>query len=173
MSVHYIIDGYNVLKQLPDLEGRPLKNGRAGLIRYFEIYRPQGSIKNKVTIVFDGKSEVNLPAQQKLEKTNVEIIFSQDETADEKIKRMVSRLPNPKQVVVVTDDKELGQGVRLCGVKVVPVKEIARKKIHPPDEKTFKTKTTLSEEESEKLTRELGEIWLNHKRGTPQKNGNS
>jgi predicted RNA-binding protein with PIN domain len=160
MSVHYIIDGYNVLKQLPDLEGRPLKDGRDGLIRYFEIYRPQGSIKNKVTIVFDGKSEVNLPTQRKLKKTNIEIIFSQDETADNKIKKLVHRIPNPKQVIVVTDDRGLKETVKIYGVRVIPVKEIARKKFPKPDEKTIRAKTTLNIEEMEKITKELEEIWL-------------
>jgi len=166
MSVHYIVDGYNVLKQLPDLEGRPLKNGRWGLIRYFEIYRPQGSIKNKVTIVFDGKSEVNLPTQRILKKTNIEIIFSQDEIANEKIKKLVSRLPNPKQVIVVTDDRELKEAVKIYGVKVFSVKELAQKKFPQADEKIIKRKTTLSQEEAEKITKELEEIWLN-----PKKNG--
>jgi len=160
MSVHYIVDGYNVLKQLPDLEKRPLKNGRWGLIHYFEIYRPQGSIKNKVTIVFDGRSEVKLPSQRKLQKTNMEIIFSQDETADEKIKKLVSHMPNPKQVIVVTDDRELREAVKTYGVEVISVKELTQKKFPPSDEINIKAKTTLTEKEAEKITEELEQIWL-------------
>ncbi len=158
--LHYIIDGYNVLKQLPHLERRTLKDGRFGLIRYFEICRPQGSIKNKVTIVFDGKSEVNLPSQYELRKTNLEIVFSQDETADDKIKKLIRRIPNPKQVIVVTDDRELQQGVRMYGIKAIPVKEIVRKKSHQPDEKNVKIKATLNIEEMERITKELEEVWL-------------
>lgn len=160
MSVHFIIDGYNVLKQLPDLEKRPLKDGRWGLIHYFEIYRPQGSIKNKVTIVFDGKKDVLLPPERKLRKSNLEIIFSQDETADEKIEKLLKRVPNPKQVIVVTDDKELKRTVGTYGAKVVSVKEIARKKFPPSDKKTLKAKTTLTIEEMEKINKELEELWL-------------
>lgn len=160
MSVHYIVDGYNVLKQLPDLEGRPLKNGRWGLIHYFEIYRPQGSIKNKVTIVFDGKSEVGLPSERQLKKSNLDVVFSQDETADEKIKKLVCRIPNPKQVIVVTDDRELKEAVKMYGVKVISVKEISRKKFPQPDEKIIRAKTTLNIEEMEKITKELEKIWL-------------
>lgn len=163
MSVHYIIDGYNVLKQLPDLERRPLKEGRWGLIRYFEIYRPQGSSKNKVTLVFDGKSDVLLPPQRKLKKINMEIIFSQDETADDKIEKLVSQISNPKQVIVVTDDRELGEKVKIHGVKLLKVKEFAKEKFPKPDRLSLKAKTTLTIERAEKITKELEEFWLKSK----------
>ena len=56
MSLHYILDGYNILKQIPAFNDLSLEDGRRGLMRWIETQRPQGSVNNTVTVVFDGES---------------------------------------------------------------------------------------------------------------------
>ncbi len=54
MSLHYLLDGYNILKQIPAFRDLPLEDGRRGLLRWIDHSRPQGSVNNQVTVVFDG-----------------------------------------------------------------------------------------------------------------------
>ena len=72
MSLHYIVDGYNVIKQVTFLTGKKLRTGREGLVKFIEQYKPQGSKHNEVTIVFDGKADVTSPEM----KTQFKIVFS-------------------------------------------------------------------------------------------------
>ena len=103
MSLHYIIDGYNVIKQVRFLTGKRLRDGREGLVHFIERYRPQGSKRNEVTLVFDGKADVTSPDISK----TVRVIFSRNDTADDRIKKMVEASSSPKRFVVVSDDKQI------------------------------------------------------------------
>ncbi|MFH2137909.1 MAG: NYN domain-containing protein [Candidatus Omnitrophota bacterium] len=160
MSLHYIIDGYNVIKQVTFLTGKKLRDGRDGLVRFIEKYRPQGSAKNEVTIVFDGKAEISSPAIQ----SSVQVIFSKNETADDKIKRMVESAGNSRQMVIVSDDKEIMFYCRSLGANVKSVKEFldssfAAKNRLKPAEKIEKAE--LSSDIADKITEDLKKLWLN------------
>jgi len=119
MSVHYIIDGYNVVKQVTFLSGKKLRTGREGLVRFIEQYSPQGSKRNEVTIVFDGQSEVISPSM----KTDIRVIFSRNESADDVIKRMIEKASSPGQYIVVSDDKAIAFYCRSIGAKGLAVKD--------------------------------------------------
>jgi len=95
------VDGYNVIKQVSFLTGKKLRSGREGLVKFIERYRPQGSKRNSVTLVFDGQSDVSSPQL----KSSINVMFSKGESADEKIKRMVERSKNPKQIVVGIEEE--------------------------------------------------------------------
>lgn len=166
MSLHYIIDGYNVIKQVSHLADLKLKNGRNSFVRILQTYRPQGSLKNKVTIVFDGNKDVSTSSDRvKKSSSNIEIIFSENETADDKIKKMVRKVANPKILVVVTDDKDIQYSVRGCGAKIQTVKQFLKpiskkaKPITKPDYTIIKDKPSLSNEKAMKITKELQDIW--------------
>ena len=121
MSLHYLVDGYNIVKQAPGLADRPLEQGRAGLLRWIDAHRPQGSANNRVTVVFDGKSEhFSTPVD-----CGVKTVFSRDESADDCIKAMVEKSAAKSTVVVVSDDKGIALYVRSLGAKVMGVKEFA------------------------------------------------
>jgi len=81
-----------------------LEDRRRHLVRFIEQHAPQGSPNNRVTIVFDG----DLDIFGGMTSTTAKIIFSQGESADDKIKRIVSQAENVKNVVVVSDDMEMG-----------------------------------------------------------------
>ncbi len=56
MSIHYLLDGYNIIHQMPAaLDLTKLEDQRRHLIRFVEQHRPQGSANNRVTIIFDGE----------------------------------------------------------------------------------------------------------------------
>jgi len=48
----------------------------------------------------------------------VEVVFSKAESADDTIKRMVADAPRKKNMVVVTDDRDIQYAVRAHGAKV-------------------------------------------------------
>lgn len=158
MSVHYIIDGYNVIKQVPYLNEKKLKEARDNFISFLEIHRPQGSIRNEVTVVFDGKNQESSPTNIK----SIRVIFTNDETADDRIKMMVKRASNRKRIIVITDDKEIKFFVRNLGAKPVSVKKFLSKVKAKPFRLPSggKGKLELASEEAQNITKELQRIWI-------------
>ena len=58
MSLHYFLDGYNVVHQMAGAARLNLEEQRYQLVRLIERKAPQGSERNKVTVVFDGCLDV-------------------------------------------------------------------------------------------------------------------
>ncbi|MCK5580228.1 MAG: NYN domain-containing protein [Candidatus Omnitrophica bacterium] len=161
MAVSFIIDGYNVIKRIPELADRTLEDGRSSLIHFLEIHRPQGSLKNDVIVVFDGRSDVWGPQKASF----VKVFFTSDETADEKIKRMVDGHPNKKSVVVVTEDREIQYYVRASGAKVLGVYEFldkaGEKGFPAAGKKGFSQEhKNVSKNVEAKINAEMEKIWL-------------
>jgi predicted RNA-binding protein with PIN domain len=157
MSVHYIIDGYNVIKQVPYLTEKKLQEGRDNFIRFLETARPQGSVNNEVTVVFDGYSQVYSPQMT----SGVKVVFSYDETADDKIKKMVKTAFNRKRIVVVSDDKEIKFFIRKLGAQSSSVRKFLSKiKAKPFNIPSGgRDKLELMSEEAQKITMEMENIW--------------
>jgi predicted RNA-binding protein with PIN domain len=159
MSLHYIIDGYNVIKQVDFLTGKKLRTGREDLVRFIERYRPHGSIRNEVTVVFDGKPEISSPPMN----SPVRVVFSTNRSADDKIKFMVEHSRNSKLIVVVSDDKEIVFYCRSLGARVLSVKAFL-------DNSLLSKRKTVEEDEEEKseldssaaaaITEYLKKIWI-------------
>lgn len=158
MAVSYILDGYNITIQIPSLSLKNLKASREGLLRLIEYYRPQGSRKNEVTIVFDGKPGV-FGGWQKSQETKM--IFSENESADDKIRELVEHSRRKKEIIVVTDDKELAASIRILGAEVSSVKDFLAKakKDSQPETKDADEKRISKTLEFE-ITEELGKIWI-------------
>jgi len=163
MALHYILDGYNVIKQTSGLAEKKLETARAELVRILESERPQGSFSNKVTIVFDGKPDIFSPAIQSC----IRILFTCGGTADDEIKRIVGKMANKKNIRVVTNDRSLQYYVRALGAKILKVDDFLIK------EKGFscegrkgkkpsvpKNKQVLSKGIAAKINSELENIWL-------------
>jgi predicted RNA-binding protein with PIN domain len=86
MSVHFIIDGYNVLLRSGLFDQKCLKDARGAFMAYLGHRRPHGSMRNKLTVVFDGRLEFAGLAGG----GEVDVIFTAGASADELIKEMVS-----------------------------------------------------------------------------------
>lgn len=156
MSQHFIIDGYNLIKQTPLINKVNLEDSRAALIRLLSIYHPQGSNRNRVTIVFDGK-EGNVYSRQN---PFIEIIFTQDESADDKIKRMVEKSKNPKNIVVVTNDRDIQFFVRQHRAKVKTVEEFLIKGNGPLAAQGKVDDKIISPTVRGAINEEMKKIWL-------------
>ena len=106
MSIHIIIDGYNLIRQsssFSDLDRQDIQLGREALLDTLAAYR---RIKlHKITVIFDG---TNAPpfSQNENQIKGIKVKFSRKgELADSLIKRMVNR--EREKALVVSSDLDI------------------------------------------------------------------
>lgn len=168
MSLHYLLDGYNIIPQMPLSVEKKLEDQRQQLIQWIESRVPQGSLRNTVTIVFDGRSDVwaanGDQGRGSSVASSIRVVFSQGETADEKIIRTVEEAAHKKSVVVVTDDRSLQYSVRALGAKVSGVQTFlgqgASATVRRPESGKDISKTL-----EHKITSEFTRIWVEKQKG--------
>ncbi len=161
MSLQYIIDGYNVIRH-PEF---PLSRSKdpapcAVLLKQIKLRRLCGSPKNRIIIVLDGYA----PGEEGCARNDIaQIIFSGDETADERIKKILEKPGNPADIVVVSDDREIRFFARASGARVLGVEEFISPHRAPVNGKKEILKPELTNEQVSRINRELEERWLNKK----------
>lgn len=165
MSLHYLIDGYNLIKRNPQLAAKRLEDGRQALISYIEHNELQGSRRNEVTVVFDGKPGMyGHPAT-----SYVRVVFTEYETADDLIKFQVQETKNRKSLIIVTDDKQLLLYVRALGAGVLSGGDFLRIKTsvtrHPSalDKKKSGNTKAITSTFEHLVNQELEQMWLSKK----------
>lgn len=119
MSVHYLIDGYNATRAV-GLGGKSLEEERNALIRFLAQRRPQGSANNRVTVIFDSRENIFSPTERQ---SGIEIRFSRGRSADDAIVDFVEEAANPKEIVLVTNDRGLKQRIQGTGAKSIGISE--------------------------------------------------
>ena len=140
------------------------EKAREGLIKLIELRQPQGSFRNKITVVFDGKPGIwNV-------RSSVEVIFTYEKSADERIKDAVEQARNKKEIVVVTNDREIQYAVRSSGAKVLSVEDFGLK-LEQPAKKTAAGRGNDKEPREArkyiptvtefKINEEMKKVWLN------------
>jgi len=110
-----LVDGYNVIKNDPvlhALERHSLAVARDGLLT--RLMTRFDHETNDITVVFDGPAE-DLPVPRSQRRGGVTIIFSQGEPADRVIDRLASQASPRRQVVVISDDREVRRSVEQRG----------------------------------------------------------
>ncbi len=120
------IDGYNFIKQSPELrrlEQVELQKAREGLIEKLVQYK---RIKgHSITVVFDGWQEGKLSGHRERSR-GIEVIFSRHgEKADDVLKRMAAE--RREGILLVTSDREIAHFAEKKGAKVIPVSEFGEK----------------------------------------------
>jgi len=103
MSIHIIIDGYNLIRQSKKLSAFELQDfqlGREALVDWLAIYK---KIKaHRITVIFDGAGSPWF-SQQRDRHKGITIVYSCDgESADNLIKQM-ARQEGEKALVVSSD----------------------------------------------------------------------
>lgn len=158
MSLHFVIDGYNLIKQTSVLNKINLEDSREALIRFLKISRPQGN--NPVTVVFDG-IEGGFYCR---DISGIEVIFSSHQSADDKIKRMVERSPNPKNMVVVTNDREIRSFAQAHMAQIKKVEEFLAKldtmRARHVGVRPYDDNKALSPQKAGEITEEMKKLWL-------------
>jgi len=119
-KLYYILDGYNILKQVHHITGVKLTQGRESFIKFLI----KGFSKQKMTVVFDGFPRL----EEKLHKfSSIRIKFSRKKAADDIIREIVKGSEIKSQLVVITDDRELRESLRRFRVKGEKVNEFFKR----------------------------------------------
>ena len=126
MSIHIIIDGYNLIRQskkLSVLDLQDIQLGREALIDMLARYK---KIKaHRITAVFDG-TRSPLRSQQRDRQKGITIIFSHtDESADTVIKKIARR--EGQKALVVSSDLDIVRSVEAQGAAAISAQEFENK----------------------------------------------
>jgi predicted RNA-binding protein with PIN domain len=122
MSLHIIIDGYNLIRRskgLGRLDRQDIARGREALVGQLAAYR---RIKpHRITVVFDGLRAPDLsPPRDRV--LGITIVFSRGgESADAVITRMARQ--EGDRSMVVTSDLAVARAAEACGAAVVDSSE--------------------------------------------------
>ena len=113
MTLHIIVDGYNLIRQTPrlaEMDRRNLESGREALIRLLSGYRH--ARPHRITVVFDGADGPDFPGSRQT-RMGIHILFSSaGENADMVIKRLAAR--DREKALVVTSDRDVISGAEAC-----------------------------------------------------------
>jgi predicted RNA-binding protein with PIN domain len=126
MSIHIIIDGYNLIRQsksLSILDLQDIQLGRDTLVDMLAAYK---KIKpHRITVVFDGTT-APLLSQQRDRRKGISIIFShKGESADTVIKNL-ARKERPR-ALVVSSDQDIVQSATANGAATVSANDFENK----------------------------------------------
>lgn len=161
MSLHFIIDGYNVIHHpLYHTKAGASTDCRQGLLEFILRHRLTGSRANQLTIVFDGYPAG--PASLAEHPDNVQVIFSRQKTADERIDQLLERAQGLRSIVVVSDDRQVQWAARAAGAQTKSVEEFCVPRTRADAAATHEhspTKVTYTQMQA--INRELRQRWLN------------
>ncbi len=114
----YIIDGNNLIGKISSLNKVQKKDKQASREQLaFIVDRYFFKNKARATLHFDGYQ--NLP----IKVSKLKIIYSENLTADERIKDQIESTKNPKNLIVVTSDNNLKEFAKVCRSAVISSEE--------------------------------------------------
>jgi len=120
MSLQYIIDSYNIINHPQFRSGaKQTKSIQHSLHDFILFNKLTGSRKNTVVLVFDGYPAAN---SQIPEEEGFVWIYSHKIEADERIKKIIEQSKQPRNIIVVSDDRQVQLTARvlhahICGVE--------------------------------------------------------
>lgn len=133
----YIIDGNNVIgkdRMLKSFQQQEPQQSREKLAMLLDRYF--GKKKFKVFLHLDGF------AKDAIRTSKIKLIYSDNKTADEKIRTQIENSKNPKNIIVVTSDYSLAEFAKVCSCTVLKSEEFLKQ--------INKDKTGTSESEIQK-----------------------
>jgi len=163
MSLQFIIDGYNIIHHpiFTRSSNQKIKDQRIALLELIKREKLTGSFRNKITIVFDGYCNPEEFQGISSYDPRIKIIFSRKISADDRIKEMIEDSPNPKNIVVVSDDKEIRSLAKVSGAQSQAVEDFIQPPGQPRKPLEDLLKAELNFSQIHKINEELKKIWLN------------
>jgi len=126
MSIHIIIDGYNLIRQsntLSILDRQDIQQGREALVDMLSAYKKLKA--HRITVVFDG-TRAPLFSQQRDRQKGISIIFSHSgETADAVIKKMARK--ERQEALVVSSDQDIVRSAASSGAATISADDFENK----------------------------------------------
>jgi len=115
-----------------------------------------GSENNRAWVIFDGYPD---SALNNLSSEGLNILFSSDQSADEKIKKILENAGNTRNFVVVSDDKEIISFARLYRAKALSVEKFVTVKTLKPGARDM-GESKIGFSAMHKINEELRRLWL-------------
>ena len=118
MAIHIIIDGYNLIRQSPELAGldrQDLQLGREALVDILAAYKKLKP--HQITVVFDGIAAPSLYGSRNRVKGIAMRYSHGGESADDVIGRMARR--EKAKALVVSSDREVMAAAESAGATVM------------------------------------------------------
>ncbi|MCW8806227.1 MAG: NYN domain-containing protein [Ignavibacteriaceae bacterium] len=111
---NYIIDGNNLIGKIKTLNQIHKKNKKQSAEKLAFLIARFFHMKNvSVSLHFDGfQADI-------IRVTGINIFYSGDVTADEKIKNEIGKSKNPKNIILITSDSNLAEFGRVCSCQVI------------------------------------------------------
>lgn len=160
MNPHYIVDGYNLIHNIPRFHNfldSSLEHARNALIYFLRSYL--SSRKVKITIVFDG-DEVGYIEKPPNPSRWLKTIFSKPpEKADPIIKKLIQKTRNKKSLILVSADNELIRFSNQHGVQALSPEEFYQRASKHPNQAQVDQKfnSHISEAEVDEWLKLFGE----------------
>ncbi|MDD4910565.1 MAG: NYN domain-containing protein [Candidatus Omnitrophica bacterium] len=156
MPLHYILDGFNVAKRrgFPKVNSA-LEDHKTRLVDFIINNNVCGSKRNRVTVVFDGNAD---PAFQE-RRGGIEVVFSGSSSADDKIRQIAGAGGKPRDIIVVSDDRELRASMKALGVCVMGSSDFIMKG-QKKDISGRIPKAEIDSSQERRITEELRKVWL-------------
>lgn len=151
-----IVDGYNIIHTIPELENelnKDLMSARRALTEVLRRYQARERSIKKIYVIYDGKGSGEDIEDLGLIKN---IYTPRHSDADKEIVRLLKNASNPKRIAVLSRDNFVINHIRAMGA-VVLSPDAFTKKLHKT--KKINSASGLKETEKEDINRELRKIW--------------
>jgi predicted RNA-binding protein with PIN domain len=132
---HYLIDGNNLIGKIESLKKLHKKDKQLSRIKLaFILERYFSKRKAIVSLFFDGFEN------EKIKANGISINYSGKVTADEKIKKEIERSTNPKNIILISSDRNLLEFAKVCSCTTIKCEEIVMQlnSTHKKDEEQVK-----------------------------------
>jgi len=126
-------------------------------VQLIKTKKSSASPHNKFWVVFDGYPDSPIDNS---DKGNIMVVFSRVESADERIKKLLELIASPKNVVVVTDDKEIKFFARSCGAKTQSVEDFLSFQTREQIIRANAPEPEITHTQMHKINEELKKLWL-------------
>jgi len=136
----YLVDGYNVIKTT-SFASLELELAREHLVAFCQAFRP-----NEVIVVFDG------PRPNRQRHGNVLVVYAP--SADRWLIDYVRKARSPRQITVVTEDRQIRGAVGAEGARVMSPREFVR-----GPKRRARGPVGLDERTKAQINEELKELW--------------
>lgn len=124
MALHLIIDGYNLIRQSPELlaeEALDLRRGREALLEKLAAYRRLK--KHAITVVFDGWETGDVHGGRDRVQGMLIIYSRRGEKADDVIKRLAAQ--ERERGLVISSDRDIGHFAAQQGAAVMSAEDFS------------------------------------------------
>ena len=171
--MHWLIDGYNLIRQVDFLqaeESNGLAAGREALLKFLaEFSRRWVKGKSSITVVFDGPKIEPIPARFRVNPdgcsssfpaipAGIKTIFSRGTTADQVMEELITESSNPADITVVSADGEVKRFAKRHRCAILDPAGFVAKAFSP--DKIQKTKYSLPPDRQRQIESELRKCWV-------------